>query len=510
VLQKRAAETPDGLYVQFEDGTHWTYAQAWDMARQTASRLAALDLSAGDVVFVWLPNGPEFLKVWFGANLLGVIIAAPNVGYRGGVLQHLLGLAGAKVAVVHHSLLEFLRGIDLGPTQTILSVGGLAHDPSLRVELLAFDGPVSSERHDPSTTVVEPWDTQFIIFTSGTTGPSKGVIVPYVQMHAIAMTHYEGRLDADDRYLVNMPLFHISGLLPAYGAMLTGGAIVIVAQFKTDTFWNVVRRFRVTGCTLVGAAAGFLEKQAPQPDDADNPLRWVSMFPLLSDPPAFARRFGVNITTAYGMSELSMPLVSPPNPLKADSCGRLRSGYEARIVDDFDRMVPDGQPGELILRAQCPWSITPGYWRDAPSTAAAWRNGWFHTGDMFRRNADGDYFFLDRKKDAIRRRGENISSYEVELEILAHPSVAEAAVVAVPSAHGEDDVMAVVVLKPAAQLPAEELMEFLLPRMGRFMLPSYIRFVHALTKTPTLRVQKNLLRAQGVTPDTWSRAGAGQ
>jgi crotonobetaine/carnitine-CoA ligase len=173
-------------------------------------------------------------------------------------------------------------------------------------------------------------------------------------------------------------------------------------------------------------------------------------------------------------------------------------------------MVPDGQPGELILRAQCPWSITPGYWRDAPSTAAAWRNGWFHTGDMFRRNADGDYFFLDRKKDAIRRRGENISSYEVELEILAHPSVAEAAVVAVPSAHGEDDVMAVVVLKPAAQLPAEELMEFLLPRMGRFMLPSYIRFVHALTKTPTLRVQKNLLRAQGVTPDTWSRAGAGQ
>ena len=256
VLESRAAQTPNKLYVEFEDGTRWTYSETWNTACQTAACLAALGLVPGDVVFVWLPNGPEFLKIWFGANLLGVIVAAPNIGYRGGVLQHLFSLAEAKIAIVHNHLLEHLRALDLGKTQKILTVGAIPAGASLAVEILSFDHlpPVDLPR-GALAHVVEPWHTQFIIFTSGTTGPSKGVIVPYVQMHAISMTHYEGHLDADDRYLVNMPLFHISGLLPAYGAMLTGGAIVVIAQFKTDTFWDVIRKFGITGCTMIGAAA---------------------------------------------------------------------------------------------------------------------------------------------------------------------------------------------------------------------------------------------------------------
>jgi crotonobetaine/carnitine-CoA ligase len=510
VLESRAASMPNRIYVVFEDGTHWTYAEAWEFARQSAARLEKLELSPGDVIFVWLPNGPEFLKVWFGASFLGVIVAAPNIAYRGRVLQHLFTLADAKAVVVHHSLLEHLVKVDFGQCNTVVVVGNPATGVTVNATVLRFDALPGEE---PSPTalayVVQPWDTQFIIFTSGTTGPSKGVIVPYVQMYALSMTHFEGHLGADDRYLVNMPMFHVSGLLPAYGALLTGGSIAVVSQFKTDTFWEIIRKYEITGCTLVGAAASFLQNQAPSLDDANNPLCWVSMFPLLSDPPSFSRRFDVNITTAYGMSELSIPIVSAPNPTRPDSCGQLRPGYEARIVDEFDRIVDSGTAGELVLRAQCPWAITPGYWRDVASTAAAWRNGWFHTGDMFRCNADGDYFFLDRKKDSIRRRGENISSYEVELEILAHPAVAESAVIAVPSSQGEDEVMAVVVLKRGAELTHEALFEFLKPRMARFMLPYYIRFVQVLLKTPTLRVQKHLLREAGITSDTWNRLDSG-
>ena len=506
VLEARAAQSPDRVYVEFENGTRWTYLDAWRLAQASAGSLSALGLVRGDVLFVWLPNGPEFFRIWLGANVLGVIVAAPNTAYRGGVLRHLYGLADAKMAVVQDRLLEHLQMVDLANTRQIVVVGDFPSVSPLSVDLLRWDQmPSDSLTKEALEHVVEPWDTQFIIFTSGTTGPSKGVLVTYVQMFSTAMAHYDGHLGAEDRYLVNLPLFHISGLLPSYGAMLTGGSIAVVAQFKTDTFWDVVRRHGITGCTLVGAAASFLENQPIRSDDAEHPLRWISMFPLVSDPPVFARRFGVSITTAYGMSELSIPIMSPPNPARPDSCGQLRPGYEARVVDDFDRMVPDGEPGELILRADCPWAITPGYWRDPVATAEAWRNGWFHTGDMFRRNAAGDYFFIDRKKDAIRRRGENISSYEVELEIRAHPDVSEAAVIAVPSPQGEDEVMAVVVRTPGATFSAESLLEFLRPRMARFMLPSHIRFVKELIKTPTFRVQKHILRAEGITADTWSR-----
>src|SRR5690606_5272117 len=144
------------------------------------------------------------------------------------------------------------------------------------------------------------------------------------------------------------------------------------------------------------------------------PLRLVSMSPLVPDPGAFGGRFGVDVVTSYGMSELSVPIVSELNPANPESCGRLRPGYEARIVDAYDREVPEGEGGELILRAERPWTISPGYWRMPEATAAAWRNGWFHTGDRFRRNAAGDFFFIGREKDAIRRRGENVSSFEVE------------------------------------------------------------------------------------------------
>jgi len=191
------------------------------------------------------------------------------------------------------------------------------------------------------------------------------------------------------------------------------------------------------------------------------------------------------------------------------TCGRRREGVELRIVDANDCAIPDGQVGELIVRSDTPWTLNSGYFKDPEATARAWRNGWFHTGDAFRRDADGNYFFVDRMKDAIRRRGENISSFEVEVEIVAHPRVRECAVVAVPNETAEDDVLAVVATVPGATLDPLDLLEFLRPRLAHFMLPRYVRVLDDLPRTPTQKVEKHVLRSAGVTPDTWDREKAG-
>jgi crotonobetaine/carnitine-CoA ligase len=253
----------------------------------------------------------------------------------------------------------------------------------------------------------------------------------------------------------------------------------------------------------------FLLKEPPSPRDRDHPLRHVVMVPLSDDAQAFAERFGVDVYTTFNMTETSCPIVSERNPRVRGTCGRPRAGVEARIVDENDCEVAPGEVGELILRTDVPWAMNHGYHKNPQATAQAWRNGWFHTGDAFRYDSDGNFFFVDRLKDAIRRRGENISSFEVEAELMAHPAVREAAAVAVPSEHSEDEVLAVVAPVAGQSVDPAELLGFLLPRMPHFMVPRYVRVLPELPKTPTQKVQKNLLRADGVTPDTWDREAAG-
>jgi len=508
ILEARACEMPDKQFVRFEDGTAWTYAETLTQAHKAAAALARLGVVADDVVLAFLPNGADFLKIWFGANFLGAALAAPNTALRGALLQHLVTLSAAHVAVVDAGYLERFVDLDMGSVRTMLVSGATTRGPA-NVQLVdlasCLDAAAPAAAPD---VIVEPWQTQFILFTSGTTGPSKGAIVTYVQMHDMIMTSFGGRLGPEDNYLLNMPLFHVSGTRSVMGMMMLGGCITLISQFRTDTFWDTVRKYGTTACVLLGAAASFLENQPARADDAENPMRLVAMVPPVKDPVAWARRFGVDITTSYGMSELSIPIISSINPTNPESCGRLRPGYDARIVDDHDCEVEEGV-GELVLRADRPWTISPGYWRMPEATAQSWRNGWFHTGDLFRRNAEGDYFFVDRKKDVIRRRGENISSFEVEAEVLSHPLVNEAAAVAVPSPHGEDDILVVVALSGDATLAPLELFDYLRPRMAHFMLPRYLRFLPSLPKTPSLRVKKDVLRKEGVTVDTWDREAAG-
>lgn len=506
-LRRHARERGDQMFVRFAEGGEWTFAQTLAQAERCAAGLARRGVGQGNRVIVWLPNGPDMLRVWFGINLLGAVFVPVNTAYRGGLLAHVLENSGAVAAVVHADLMPRLEAGRTGAIRQLIVLGGTAQAPA-GIEVL--DGQVLDSTPFPGAppAAIKPWDLQAIVYTSGTTGVSKGVLTPYLHLAQMALAGRE-MITAADRRLVNLPLFHSGGLLGVYGMLLNGGSIALAESFNTATFWNTVRDTQVTVVTLLGAMVPFLLKAPPGPQDRDHALRIVTLVPVPDAAPAFAARFGVTVYTNYNSSESSNPLVSGPNPDEPGLCGRPREGIEARLVDDQDVEVPDGEAGELVLRSDLPWAMTPGYSGDPEATARAWRNGWFHTGDLFRRDARGNFFFADRKKDAIRRRGENISSFEVEAELMAHPAVREAAVVGVASEFGEDEVLAVVAPRPGSGIDCAELLAFLRPRMAHFMLPRYIRVLDELPKTPTHKVQKFVLRSQGCAPGTWDRDAAG-
>ncbi len=509
LLSRGAREYPDRLYADFDDlGETWTYGEADRHARATAAALQALGVKRDDRVLVWLPNGPDILRCWFGANYVGAAYVPINLAYRGALLEHVIANSGARVLVAHAELVARLRDVDTGALEAIVVLGGEAPaGVPLRVlgpEALDGDPAAFREPEDP----VEPWDLQCIIYTSGTTGPSKGVLCSHMHQYATVQAVI-GMFGPQDRSLITLPLFHAGATQDAFGSMTIGASFTVVPSFKTEEFWDVVQRKQVTCCTVLGVMASFLLSRPPSPADADNPLRCVFMVPLTEDAAPFAQRFDLDVYTVFNMTEVSCPLVSEANPTAVGSCGKARPGVEARLVDEHDLEVPVGEVGEMMLRADQPWAMSHGYNAMPEATAHAWRNGWFHTGDAFRQDAGGNFYFVDRVKDAIRRRGENISSFEVEAEALAHPAVREAAVVGVAGAGGEQDVLLAVSPAEGQTLEAVALLEFLVPRMAHFMVPRYIRVLDALPRTPTEKIEKYRLRDEGVTAGTWDREAAG-
>jgi carnitine-CoA ligase len=317
-------------------------------------------------------------------------------------------------------------------------------------------------------------------------------------------TFPEGSLTKDDAFYAPLPLFHIGGKNALQIMARCGGQVVLRQQFDTSAFWSDVARHRCTTTLLLGAMANFLARQEPRPNDAATPLDKVVMVPVISRVQAFARRFGVRICTVFNMTETSCPITSNGWIEDDDeSCGIVRPGYSVRLVDEHDREVPMGELGELVVRSDEPWTQMAGYHGMAEKTVEAWRNHWLHTGDGFVRDERGRFHFVDRQKDAIRRRGENISSFEVEAEVNTHPAVLESAAVAASSEWSEDEVLVVVAVRPGQQVDPAELHAYLAERLPRFMVPRYLRFVDALPKTPTEKIRKAELRATGVDESTW-------
>jgi crotonobetaine/carnitine-CoA ligase len=503
LLERNAARWPGLVVLKFDSGEQFTTVELLAAVRSRAAGLQALGVQQGELVLSWFANGPDAVLNWLALNLLGAVYVPINTAYRGNLLQHVIATSKASLLLAEGKLIDRLADVRLGALRRIV-VSGTERPALPGIALLdaaALADSAAELRAPPRP--VQAWDTQCVIFTSGTTGPSKGVLCSYRHTYTAAVEFRH--VGPGDTNLVALPMFHIGGILGVNFALIHGGTAAVVERFRTQTFWETVRSLQVTATGLLGTMVQFLMQQPVQAGEREHPLKKVVIAPFGEEALAFARRFGVQVFTEFNMTELSVPLWADPDAIPRGSCGRPRQGVTLRLADANDEEVAAGAIGELILRTDQPWTLCDGYLDDPVATARAWRNGWFHTGDLFRRDADDNYFFVDRARDMIRRRGENISSFEVEAELLACPGVRAAAAVPVPGDGGEDEVLAVLSLQPGASFDPAALIAFLQPRMAAFMIPRYVRVVPELPLTPTQKIEKHVLRSAGLTADTWDR-----
>jgi carnitine-CoA ligase len=517
VLTRRTSDCGDKPWI-LAGSQAFTYRDIDTLAGRFAAALARLGVARGDTVLLMLNNCIEFIALWCALTKIGAIEVPVNCHYKGRLLAHVIEDSHAHVMIVDEEYLRRLAAItDEITTLTTLVVFGTQQR---ELDTLAPVGTMRLLHHrellgdfDKSVPVLlSPSDHAAIMYTSGTTGPSKGVIVT----HGHAFEYARGviemlEMSSSDVYYAPLPLFHIAGQWAViYAAAIAGATAVLPDTFSPSRYWSQCRRYSATCSFLLGAMANLLYRQPPASDDADNTLERVLVVPLIPEIEDFKSRFRLLVSTTWGGTEMNCPTRSGFQLPNARTCGRVVDDlYEVRIVDDNDNELPPGRAGEAVVRPKKPWIVMSGYWNHPEWTVTAWRNLWLHTGDMLMRDEDGYLYFVDRLKDAIRRSGENISSMEVEQEINVHPDVLEAAVIPVTSEVTEQEVMAVIVLKPGSHLAPEELTQFLSDRMPYFMVPRYVEFAQELPKTPTGKVQKYALRNSGITDMTWDRVKAG-
>jgi crotonobetaine/carnitine-CoA ligase len=511
LLRAHAERRPDKAFAVFEDGDEWTYRETAGRTWRCGNGLRRLGLDQREPLVAWLPNGKEALLAWFGAAAAGLVYTPLNTAYKGALLENALNLLQTRVLVLHAGLVDRLVGLDLPHLEQLVIVGDAGSLPDGLPPAVAWEEVASGEDASPPVlpTPIEPWDDQMIMFTGGTTGASKAVRrtnVLYLKMCEPSFDQVG--IGADDRFFVCAPMFHGGADVPIYSMLRHGGSVAIVTGFSTSRFWADIRRYECTVAWIHSAMAHFLWAQPESPGDRDHPLRLAMQAPLLPTMKEFAARFGIRLYTVYGMTEIPCPF-SILDPVDHRTLGKpWDPDVELRLVDEHDREVPDGTPGELLVRHRIAWAITPGYLHNPEATANVWRNGWFHSGDVFVRDADGNYSLVGRVKDSIRRRGENISAAEVERELLAHEAIADAAVIGI-RADVEQDVMAFLVLRPAAEVAPEELIEFVTDRLPYYAVPRYLEFVDELPRTIALRPDKQVLGERGVSDATWDREAAG-
>lgn len=511
ILAWQAGRRGDALFVRTIDGAELTYAQAAADAARMAGFLAAQGVRAGDPVAVMLPNGLDFVRVWLGLSRLGAVAVLLNTELKGAFLEHQILNSGAALAVCDAAAAA--RFAEIAPRIPALQTLLLSEDaPGLPFATLPLDRWRDAAPYDGP--VPRPRDIACIMYTSGTTGPSKGVLMPQAHCYLFALSAVEKlRMTPDDRYYIVLPLFHANGLLMQLAAVLLAGASAVVRPRFSASAW--VEDIRAHGCTLtnlLGAVGAFVCARQPTPGDRDHRLRAVTAAP---NPPAheaaLRERFGIpEVVSVYGMTEVNIPLYGELGVPRPGTCGRpLERWFDVIVADpETDIALPAGAVGELLVRPRTAFGFMAGYHRMPDRTVEAWRNLWFHTGDAVTMAADGYVTFVDRIKDCIRRRGENISSFEVEAAIERLPGVAEAAAYAVPSGidGGEDEVMLAVVPAEGATLDPAAIAAHAETELPRYAQPRFIEIVPELPKTPTAKVQKAKLRERGVGPSTWDRA----
>ncbi|HSC64181.1 MAG TPA: ATP-dependent acyl-CoA ligase [Caldimonas sp.] len=508
----------------------WTHRDGPRLAAARAASLRAAGIRRGDRVAAMLSNRIELIELVLACGWIGAAVVPINTAAMGPQIGYVVGDCAARLLVIEGAFVERLAtaGLEGAALATIWVAGeampsrttcepmpariacepfpaNIACEPLPALPDRSDDGEASAA--DPA---IAPADTLAILYTSGTTGPAKGVLCSHAQLHwwGVHSADVLG-VDADDVLCTTLPLFHINALNTFAQASLAGCRVAYEPRFSASAFWATMREREATVVYLLGAMVPILLAQPVAGAERGHRVR-IGLGPGVpaSAAAAFRERTGVPLLEGYGSTETNFVIASAPARSRPGSMGWLRPGFAARVVDANDVDLPAGEAGELVLRADEPLAFSSGYFGQPEATAAAWRDGWFHTGDRVVREADGCFRFVDRLKDAIRRRGENISSYEVEQVLQSHPGVASVAVFPVRSELAEDEVMAALVARPGESLDPAEVARFCARRLPSFAIPRFIDIVDELPRTENGKVQKYKLRERGATASAWDRQAA--
>ena len=532
LYEQRLDSDPSGEYLDV-CGTKLSVADVVTGGWRVSTVLDELGIAPHERVATILENSPAAVTAWAGIVLGGRIAVPVNTAYKGYYLRHQLDDCGARVVVVAQSLahrLAAIAGPDLPGLDHVIVVddadeaGPPADEPDLkwdaRLSLHPWEDVLAAEAKAPGNRA-RGSDLATFIYTGGTTGPSKGCMLTHHYHAALArqIGLCWGRTSRDVAW-TPLPMYHFNALTTVViGTLLFGGRGAIYRRFSVSNFWSEMNRVGATITSTLGSMTYLLAHDIDRPEmprsaqpEANRTLRLIGAVPM---PPeiddVIRNRFGVTtFSGAYGVTEASLISWQPPGTRnKPGAAGVVNDEYfDVRVFDDDDGELPANVEGEIVVRPKRAHVMFEGYWGRPEVTVETSRNWWYHTGDIGRMDQDDYLYFVDRKADYLRRRGENISSFEVESVLMSHGALADVAVHAVPSQLSEDDLKVTAVIKANQALSADELFQWCVAQLPYFALPRYIEFREDLPRSPVGRVLKRELREEGVTPDTWDAESA--
>ena len=500
------------------DDVSVTYQEADARSNAVANALLALGVRKGDRVAMLMENCVELIDVWFACGKIGAIEVPINTAYRGEYLRHQLLNCDPAALVIDDRYGDRIPADLRLPSLRALYVRETAHDatgaPDLGVPVHPASDLLAASSEPPA--LDDPprhSDPLSIVYTGGTTGPSKGVVIPHRYMINASDTtfRWRGGVEGDVVYSP-LPLYHFNAhIITILGPFLHGGCGALDTQFSASRFWDRVDRFGASHIAILGSQITMVWNQPADERDGSHGVKVLIGAPITPEMRVqWKERFGVSMSQGFALTE-ACPITSSPiwDPSPPGSSGRPVPTVQVRLFDENDEEVATGAVGEICVRPNEPFVIFSGYFRDPAATAEVWRNGWFHTGDLGRFDEGGFLYFVDRKKDYLRRRGENVSSFEVERTVTAFPGVAEVACTGVPSRFTEDDCMVTVVPKPGVTIDPWELIRHCVDNMPFFAVPRYVRIVDELPRSPVGKILKYRIREDGVPPGTFDLEAEG-
>ena len=506
VLEELAVQKPDGHWIETTTGEYLAFGEAAADMRRASGYLAQLGVRHGDRVTVFMGSSIDFVRVWLGITRLGAIAVLLNPELSGSFLCHQINNAGSSLAIVDETLLPQLQSVEgnLSQLQRVIIVGDGPHSSSAeRLRYLPWAPWRDIEQWEGPMPAAS--DIAAVMYTSGTSGPSKGVLMPHAHctLYGIGLIEATG-LSERDTYYITMPLFHANGLLLQLGScLLCGIRAILRPRFSATNWLRDIRQHDVTVTSLLGSMSAFVLAQEPSVDDRDHRLRAVVSSPNMPEHDnGFRTRFGVDdVLSGFGMTEVNIPIWGRRGKPVPGAAGWVYDRYFDVVIanPDTDLAVERGTVGEILVRPKAPFGFMAGYLGLPEKTVEAWRNLWFHTGDAATMNKEGLVVFIDRIKDCIRRRGENISPSEIEAVVAAMPMITEVAAYAVPSdiSGGEDEIMLAIVAPEGTPDLLGEIARAADQQLPRFAKPRYLKLLEELPKTMTGKIQRSVLRGAG-------------